>query len=88
MGEHEFLKLLVRVIKLRKQIRIYNTAFNAFSYDLDEKNGKLLLTIHYPNMGDSVVVTYDTKTIDAVNAKLKDAEAYLESKLALSKRYI
>lgn len=88
MGEHNFLRLLARVIKLHKQVRIYNTGHNRFSYDLDERNGKLMLTIHYPRMGESTIITYDTKSLDEFESRISEAEKFLQEKQELTKRYI
>ena len=87
MGEHNFLKQLARVIKLFNQIRIYNTGYNRFSYDLTEKNGVLYLTVSFPSHNKTSTISYDTKKLDEFESRMKEAEAYLEEKSSLTKRY-
>lgn len=87
MGERGFLKLLARTVRLYENIRIYNTASKTFKYELKEKNGMLLLIIQFPTHDKTVTVTYDTKLTDEIESKLEEAEAYLEEKSALTKRY-
>jgi hypothetical protein len=79
-GEADFLKILTRVIKLYDEIRIFNTSFNRFDYKLEEKNGRLVLTVSFPINAESVVITYDTKQRDKFEKKLKEAEDYLYEK--------
>lgn len=79
MGEKEFLKTLARVIKLYKEIRIYNTGHRAFTYDLKESFGKLILTISYPLASNTTEITYDTR-VDEIESKLDEVEKYLKEK--------
>lgn len=88
MGENEFLKLLARVIKLHKDIRIYNTAFTRFDYEITEANGTLFLTVQFPSHTNKVTVSYETKRYDDFTSKLEEAEEYLYDKTELSRRYI
>lgn len=79
MGEKDFLRILARVIKLYKEIRIYNTAYRAFTYELKESYGKLILTISYPLSSNITEITYDTR-IEDVESKLDEVEKHLKEK--------
>jgi hypothetical protein len=87
MGEHQFLKLLARVIKLHKDVRIYNTGYTRFEYELTEANGTLFLTVKFPSHNNKVTVSYETKQYDNFLEKLNEAEEYLYDKQHLTRRY-
>ena len=76
----EFLSILLRVIKLHKDLRYYSTNYHKFTYDLDEINGVLTLVIHYPHMGSTETVTYSSTRCKHVAFKLDEAECYLRER--------
>lgn len=84
MGEKEFLELLAKVIRLKDEIKIYNTNFMRFDYELTENKGKLTLKISFPNSLNAVSVEYDTRVGPDFHEKLDEARAYLREKQSIA----
>ena len=79
-GETEFLRILKKVIKLERELRTFRTQYYTFSYDLSEKNDRLILTVYFPTRNDKNTLVYDGKDVLKLEKKLKEAENYLQEK--------
>lgn len=78
MGNNEFLAILARVIRLHRECGIANSPYSMFKYNLTESDGILTLEFSFPHIHESVSLQHDTTVVDEVQAKLDDAQDYLD----------
>jgi len=80
MNEKDFLNLLTRVVKLSKEVAIFNTNFMRFSYSLEEKKGILTLIMSFPSPRHEVKVCYDSNCAEEAYKILDEVERYIKEK--------
>lgn len=79
MEQIEFLELLTEVIELHQDIRMYNTQYTGFNYELIV-NDHLILIIQFPNFENKIVIDSTNPIPDNVDDMLQDARDYMKEK--------
>jgi len=80
--ELQFFSILKHIVQLYESVRIYNTSFVHFKYELSMENDSLKLTCRYPVKMDQevLVLTQDKFNQESYDRMLTLVDAFLKAK--------
>lgn len=84
MNTPDFIDILLEVIKLHREAKIYNTAFVFFEYELVEQHGALILRTYYPTRNDVIEISNSTESFDDIDAMIFNVKEFINTKRNVS----